>query len=167
VFNGSFEIGFSGWFTGIIGEPFIPWSIGTSVSPLDGSKVAWHGFDGAAGTTFQLAQEVSIPADATTVTLTWKDRGQWNFFAPEPIQPRTALVAILEPAPPFNLLALPDYRTTGTVPTGPVDWGWREVAFDLSGFAGQTVLLYFEQFIPEDFTGPGQFEIDGVSITYD
>jgi hypothetical protein len=64
-------------------------------------------------------------------------------------------------------LALPDFRTTGTVPIGPVDWGWREVAFDLSGFAGQTVLLYFEQSIPEDFTGPGQFEIDGVSITYD
>jgi hypothetical protein len=177
VFNGSFEIGFSGWFTGIIGEPFIPWSIGTfgdgagfdmqPVSPLDGNKVAWNGFDGAAGTTFQLAQAVSIPADATTVTLTWKDRGQWNFFAPEPIQPRTALVAILEPEPPFNLLALPDFRTTGTVPIGPVDWGWREVAFDLSGFAGQTVLLYFEQSIPEDFTGPGQFEIDGVSITYD
>ncbi len=177
VFNGGFELGFAGWFTNVDGDPFIPWSIGTfgdgagfgmqPVSPLEGTSVAWNGFDGSAGTRFQLAQEISVPADATTVTLRWQDRGQWNFFAPEPLQPRRALVAILEPAPTFGVLAVPDFRLTGTVPIGPVDWGWREVEFDMSAFAGQTVLLYFEQSIPEDYTGPGQFEIDGVSITYE
>ena len=178
VFNGSFELGFSGWFNDVVdGEPFIPWLIGSAgdgagfgmqpVSPQEGSKVAWHGFDGSAGTRFQLGQIISIPADASTATLRWRDRGQWNFFAPEPIQPRQALVVILEPNPPFNFLALADLRTTGTVPIGPVDWGWREATFDMSGFAGQDVLLFFQQSIPEDFTGPGQFEIDDVSMTYE
>ncbi len=176
VFNGSFELGFTGWTTDIAGFPFIPWLVGSAgdgagfgmqpVAPRDGSKDAWNGFDGAAGTQFLLYQEISVPASATTVTLRWQDRGQWNFFSPPPIEPRIALAAILDAAT-FNVLAFADVRFTGTEPVGPVDWGWREASFDMSAFAGQNVLIVFAQVVPEDFTGPGQFEIDAVSVTYE
>lgn len=177
IFNGSFELGFAGWDAFVQnGEPFIPWLIGQAgdgagfgiqpVDPQDGSRVIWNGFDGSAGTEFVLAQFIDIPVDATKVTMRWQDRGQWLFFAPNP-EPRVAVVALIEPEPPFEPLQLIDVRFTGTEPGVPIDWGWRSVETDISAFAGQRVGVLFLQIIPEEFTGPGQFEIDGVSVTYE
>ena len=177
IFNGSFEIGFAGWDTGIFdGEPFIPWLIGQAgdgagfgmqpVAPQDGSKVAWNGFDGTAGTVFQLAQEFSIPASATTATLRFKDRIQWNFdLGPPATIPRTYLVFLLDGNQDF--LGFVKVVDTDLTRPSPADLGWQETTLDVSAFAGMDLILGFLEIIPEDATGPGQLEIDDVSVIFE
>ena len=174
IFNGGFELGFAGWTTIDPAQPFIPWLIGQAgdgagfgmqpVLPQEGAQVAWNGFDGAAASEFLLIQEFSVPAEASSATLSWKDRVQWNFFAPEPLEPREYFVFLVDGA---NNLVFVDGIFTGTVPAGAVDLGWRDRTFDMTPYAGQDVVLVFYEFIPEDFTGPGQLEIDAVSVTFE
>src|SRR5262249_29984993 len=49
-----------------------------------------------------------------------------------------------------------------TNPTG--DTGWLTHTADLTAFAGRQVRLMFREAVPETFSGPGQFELDAVSL---
>jgi hypothetical protein len=44
------------------------------------------------------------------------------------------------------------------------DSGWQTHNADLTAFAGSTIRLWFQENIPEFFTGPAQFELDAVSL---
>ncbi len=174
IVNGSFETGtFIGWTPGITGSPFIPWLItpggnGAGYSllptmPQDGLLDAWNGFDGAGPMSYTLYQDINIPrCSASRPILTWKDRVQWNFaLTSTATAPRTYVVQIRPPTTgaPVTLYSF----STGTAHVIG-DSGWKAHNADLSAFAGSTVRLWFEEQIPEVFTGPAQLEIDAVSL---
>jgi hypothetical protein len=131
--------------------------------PQDGTLDAWNGFDGTAGTTFTLHQDVTIPSFlAGPALLKWKDRVQWNFLlTSSATQARLYSVQIRDAS--GAVLATIHSFSTGTVHVIG-DTGWQAHSVDVSAYAGTTIRLWFEENIPEDFTGPGQFELDAVSL---
>lgn len=173
--NGSFESGdFSGWTTETTAPPFRPWQVSGSglgggfgmetTSPQDGTQVAWNGFDGRGPLEFRLYQDVSIPTIAAA-TLQWQDRLQWNFLPGSPAtQPRTYDVQIRDPQTDAVLSTVYSFSTGTQAQTPEGDTGWQTHTADLSAFAGQTVRVYFVDSIPQAFSGPGQFELDDVSL---
>ena len=173
IVNGSFESGFTGWTTVTTGTPFRPWAVSGAgqgggfgmdqTSPQDGSRVAWNGFDGAGPLHFQLYQDVIVPTSGAFLNWMWK--AQWNFglggFAGEA---RIFGVQIRNPGTNAVLATLLDF-STGTQVTNPTgNTGWMSDHADISAFSGQSVRVYFDAYIPQSFTGPGQLEIDAVSI---
>ena len=44
------------------------------------------------------------------------------------------------------------------------DLGWNAQSFDVSAHAGSTVRVHFREFIPENFTGPANIELDDISL---
>jgi hypothetical protein len=173
IVNGSFETGdFTGWTTNVTGSPFVPWLVSPAgagsgffapTSPQDGTFDAWNGFDGAGPLEFTMSQDVTLPAGATAVTLSWNDRVQWNFFTAT--LPRTYDVEALNPATNAVLATVYSF-STGNPATNPFgDTGWQAHTADLSAFAGATIRLQFHEFIPETFTGPGQIEFDAINIS--
>ncbi|MHC5112441.1 MAG: PA14 domain-containing protein, partial [Planctomycetota bacterium] len=171
--NGSFETGnFLGWTTVTTGSPWRPWNVSGSgqgggfgmlqTQPQDGAFVAWNGFDGLGPMEFQMFQDVTIPA-GSNATLSWMDRVQWNYsFGPVTL-PRLYDVEIRDPGTNAILQTAFSF-STGTSP-GIGNTNWQTHSVDVSAFAGQSVRLFFRQQIPEAFTGPGQVEIDAVSLT--
>lgn len=172
VMNGGFETGdFTGWSTAATGSAFRPWAVlgdgfrgGFGMDPTDppeGSYDASHGFDGAGPLDLLLMQEVSLPEGVAT--LSWQERIQWNFtLGGAPTLPRTHDVEIRDPATDEVLANVRSFSTGTEQPTG--DTGWQTFSGDVSAFAGETVLLVFRQHVPEPFRGPGQFEVDDVSL---
>jgi hypothetical protein len=173
--NGGFETGnFSGWTAFTTGAPFGPWRVDGAgfgmgfgmlkTEPQEGSKIAWNGFDGFGPMTFVMFQNVTIPADHSA-TLQWIDRAQWNFtvafFASKT---RVYEVRIEDPLT-GEALEVVHHFETGTQDTNPTgNTGWLNHSADLSAYAGQTVRIAFFVDVPENLTGPGQLEIDGVSL---
>jgi hypothetical protein len=173
VQNGSFETGdFTGWATEATAEPFVDWTVSAAgdgsgffpaTSPQAGSYDAWNGFDGVGPMTFALYQDVSIPGTATSASLTWLDRLQWDYTITEDAsQPRTHDVQILDPSNNSLLTTLHSFSTGTALVVG--DTGWQSHSVDVSAFIGQMVRLYFRETIPESLTGPGQAEFDAISI---
>jgi hypothetical protein len=179
VENGSFEANdFSGWnvstaSTGGDGTPFRFWSINRAgaggfpfydiltTAPQDGDYVAWHGFSGGGPMEFRMYQDVQIPA-GTMLNLTWKDRVQWNLCCGATL-PNTYDVQLRDPGSNAVLATLYTF-STGTA-MGYHKSGWFTHGHDLSAYAGQTVRIFFRQTISEYFTGPGQFEVDAISLS--
>jgi hypothetical protein len=177
--NGSFETGdFSGWnvstaSTGGEGTPFRFWSVSRAgaggfsgygivpVAPQDGLYVAWHGFGGGGPLEFRMYQDVHIPA-GTTLNLTWKDRIQWNFCCGATL-PNSYDVQLRDPSTNAVLTSLYTFSTGAG--RGYRRVGWRSHGYDLSAYAGQTVRIFFVQTVTEYFTGPGQVELDAVSLS--
>jgi hypothetical protein len=171
VTNGSFETGdFTRWTPTINGTPFIPWLVSPAgvgadfgmqpTQPQDGQFDAWNGFDGAGPMSFTLSQDINVPRCFSSVPLLkWKDRVQWNFaLTSTATEPRTYSVSLRLLNPEVTLFSF----STGTDHVIG-DTGWQTHNADLTAYAGSTVRLWFEEDIPEFFTGPAQLEIDGVS----
>jgi PEP-CTERM motif len=170
--NGGFETGdFTGWTRITSGIPFVDWTVSTAgdgsgffpVTPQEGVYDAWNGFDGDGPMGFALYQDVAI-SGSTTALLSWKHRAQWDFsFGAGATQPRLFEVQLRDPGTDVVLDTLYSFSTGTAVVRG--DTGWISAAADLSAFAGSSVRVYFLASIPESFTGPGQLEIDAVSLT--
>lgn len=165
--NGSFESGFTGWTTTEPAVPFRPWTAATASdpatypffsapSPQDGTYDALNGFDGSSGS-YTLTQQVTIPPGSDSA-LSWKDRLQWLIFG---TLPRTVQVRILDGS--SSVIATP-YTFTAPADGALHDTGWQDHSVDLSTFAGQTVSVQFHFDIPEYFAGPGQAELDALSL---
>ncbi|HLW66793.1 MAG TPA: choice-of-anchor tandem repeat GloVer-containing protein [Gemmataceae bacterium] len=182
VTNGDFENSSTGWTTNVSPNgavPYKPWQVLSTgqfgglngATPQDGTHDMSNGFDGTftgpGPMQFTMYQDVVVPA-VSTVTLSWKDRLQWNMnnsvnWNPA-TQPRTYSVEILDPTTQ-TVLATPYTFTTPTSPSvqNQGDTGWLSHSFDLTKYAGTTVRLYFVESIPENSTGPGQLEIDSIA----
>ena len=176
VSNGSFESGdFTDWSATVSAEPLRPWAVSgvgfggdfelDQTSPQDGDFVAWNGFDGVGPLDFVLEQTVLIPA-GHFATIEWTDRIQWNFgpgglFASEA---RIYDVLIIDPDTNAILEVLYTFSTGIQSDAVTGDTGWLTHSADLSAYSGSSVELRFVEHIPQIYTGPAQFEIDGVSI---
>jgi hypothetical protein len=174
--NGSFETGdFSGWTATVTGTPFRTWVVSGAgqgggfgmalTEPQDGDYVAWNGFDGSAPTEYTLEQVVSVPA-GHSAALSWMERIQWNFnLGDTATEPRVHMVEVWD-ADAQELLTTVHSFSTGTQAENPTgDTGWQSLSADLSEFAGRDLRIVFRQSAPQTFTGPGQIELDGISIT--
>jgi len=172
VVNGGFEYGkFLGWTALETGVPYLPWQVtgagfgGTwtmaPTRPQDGQKVAWNGFDGDGPMQFLLYQDLEIPEDGPMAVLRWKDRAQCYFFSFQP-KPRVVSVQFRDPDTDVVLETLHSFDTgTGY---GHKDSGWQEHEVDVSAYRGRRVRLLFQADIPEAYSGPGQLELDSVSL---
>lgn len=172
--NGGFETGdFSGWTVETTGSPTIDWTVsgfgdgnpgfGFEVTdPPEGDFVAWNSFDGSGPMEFRMYQDVKVPAGGQ---LSWQYRGQWDFTVDgRSALARTAIVEVVDPAN-GNVLATLDTFDTGPESTNPTgNTGWQTVVADVSAFAGQTVRMMFREVVPENGTGPGQFEWDSIEL---
>ena len=174
ISNGDFETGdFTDWIPMDIGTPFIPLQVicasGISagfgfdpIDPIDGSCMAYNGFDGDGPGQITLHQEISIPDGKTTALFSWSENIAYDLLSFGATLDRMFEVQVQPEGggAPLAILYSMDAEA-GTIETGT---GWVSHTVDISEFAGQTVRLCFVENIPEFFTGPAQIGIDGVSV---
>lgn len=170
ITNGSFETGnFTGWTIVNAPSPWFTWAtVGsgfntgflTPTSPQHGSFVAFQGVASDPGT-FSLTQQVTIPAG--TAALFWKHRFQMDlatFCTGGGCGTATFRVDVLNTS---NVLLSNLFITT--VSAGQIfNSGWQNGARNMNSFAGQTVRIRFSTTVTASFAGPGQLEIDQVSL---
>ena len=165
IVNGGFETGdFTGWTATDNGlEELEPWTVGLAgsaigTSPLSGSYDAYNGFDGDAGLTYELYQDVTIPTDCS-VTLTTHHRIVQSISVGA--DDRLFDISIRDTS---NAVLTTLYSESVSGQGQQVDLGWNEQVFDLSSFVGQTVRIHFHEYIPERYTGPACLEYDDISL---
>ena len=169
ITNGSFETGdFSGWNAVDLSAPFFPLQVGGAgispgfgfftSAPTDGAFAALHGFDGNGPGTIRISQDVSVSGAAT---LLFDYRAAWNLIDFCGGCTNRIFDVNIEVAGgganlgTFSIL-------TATAGTTVLDTGDLLGVVDLSSFAGQTVHVAFDFFVPEFFTGPAFFQLDNI-----
>lgn len=170
--NGGFESGvFAPWTTVTgLGSELTPWDVTSGGTgwflngfPLEGAFFAQNGFDGEAGLFYDIYQEVPIPICATSAVLNWSERIQWDIGGKFPRQ----YVVSVQPAGGGGPLAV--LYTRYLFPGTNGDTGYVPHSIDLltvaPSIAGQTVRINFHEYIPETYTGPAQFDLDGISLS--
>ena len=170
ITNGSFETGnFTGW-TAVNGAgTWVPWHVVTAgysngfsapASPQHGTRVALHGVTGNAGATFTLTQDVTIPP-ASTASLHWRHRFQMDHLTfCGSCGTATFAVEVLNTS---NVLL--DTFYSDTVGSGVYrDTGWLIYNRTMTQYAGQTIRLRFRTHASATLQGPGQLELDAISV---
>ena len=172
--NGGFENGvFAPWTTVTgPGSELTHWNVssgGTGFfgngAPLEWNFFAQNGFDGEAGLFYDIYQEVTIPACASSAVLNWSERIQWDISGWSATLPREYVVSVQPAGGGADLAVL---YTTTLNPGTAGDTGYVSHSVDLLSaapqIAGQTVRINFHEYIPEEYTGPAQFDLDGISL---
>ena len=160
LLNGSFESGnLTNWVAINNPSPFLAWQVQPSfsyfntVTPTDGTFCAGNGFDGNAGTA-ELYQQFTLPATGTSI-FSWDDNLQYSVGG----APRTYEVRIAD-ATGTTLATLLSVSASGNSTPNT----WISHSEDISAFNGQTIRIVFWQNIPANYTGPGRFAVDNVSV---
>ncbi len=180
IANGGFETGnFSGWTAVNSANGFINWTVSSgshgggfipvpvAVTPIQGSFSAWQGIAvfQAGGGTFTLSQDVTLPA-AQTASFFWQDRFQSNLTgfcggsSGTPCGTHTYRVQILN----TSNVVLQTIYTVVNNPAQNTNTGLRGHNFSLTPYAGQTIRLRFSTVANLAGDGPGQIDIDSVSV---
>jgi hypothetical protein len=170
--NGSFETGdFTGWIAEDMVDPFEPLTVTTggfnngliafTAEPTDGASQAITGFDGDGPGTISLAQDVGIPASASTLQFDWGAAWDTLNFGGSTLD-RVFSVVIEEQGGGEALATLEVVRAEAD--TVVDDTGVTTAVADLSAFAGQTVRVRFLWDVPESFTGPAVCQLDNVRL---
>ena len=178
VTNGGFETGnFSGWTATNPTSPWRLWTVsgsGQGGGPADGFTPvpvvtsvqqgtfnAWNGVAAGTGQSFTLTQDVALPA-GFNIKMSWMDRYQMNFtqFCTSGCGTSTYAVEVLNTS---NVLLQTLYTVT-TVTNTNTNTGWVNHVVNLTAFRGQTVRLRFRTTVSLSLQGPGQIEIDAVSV---
>lgn len=171
IVNGGFENGFTGWTVTNGSTPWYPWQtvaagfstgFNAPASPQEGSRVAFQGVANSANQSQSLTQQTLIPASGGA-TLTWQHRYQLDnntFCNGATCGTATFAVEVLNTSD----VLLETLYTTTTLPDQVVDTGWQTLQRNLSAYAGQTIRIRFRTTVTAYYAGPGQLEIDGVSL---
>jgi Ca2+-binding RTX toxin-like protein len=177
IVNGSFEDGSASWIISDLSDPFFPEvvaGIGLSpgfdlfaTNPTDGNFVLENGFDGGGPGTISVAQKVVVPTGASRLTLDFDYRAGWD------------MVNYLWPTNPIARVFRVDIQSDGAIDavaiqsttyltaepnTTVLDTENQHGTMDLSGYAGQTIFINFEWYVPEFYTGPAHFQLDNVKL---
>ena len=168
--NGGFETGtFAGWTATSNGiAELTPWTVGgagggffSNTSPLSGNFDAYNGFDGDAGLVYELYQDVVIPPNHTA-TLYTNHRIVYDSLEIFSTLDRIFEISIRDVD---NDVLTTLFSQSITMNGAPLtDLGWNAQSFDVSAHAGSTVRVHFREFIPENFTGPANIELDDISL---
>jgi hypothetical protein len=134
-----------------------------ATSPQEGTRVAWNGVAQNPGGAFTMTQDIALPA-GQIAQLRWKDRYQMNLseFCASVAACGTATytVQVLNTS---NVVLQTLYSVT-TQPLTNTNTGWVTHTIGLTGFNGQTIRLRFMDSVTVSWAGPGQVEIDAVSL---
>lgn len=178
ITNGGFETGnFTGWTAVNPAEFFRPWAVsgsgaggndgGTFVpvpnatSVQQGSFNAWNGVTAGAGQSHLLYQDITIPT-GFFVRFTWLDRYQMNYtqFCSTGCGTATYAVEILNTS---NVL-LQTLYIVNTLTNTNTNTGWVSHSVNLTAYQGQTIRVRFRTTVSVRLQGPGQLEVDAVSV---
>ena len=179
ITNGGFEnaTAFQGWTTQNSVNPWIGWQNGgpgagggytsvavTSTAPGGGTKNVWNGMtDFTSNTNWQMYQNFTVPA-GRSIRVTWHDRYQINHtqFCPGgTCQPKHYYVEVTNSTGTTIIQELHHQQTIGNVNQAT---GWVLHSVGLDGTGGQTLRLRFRGTETIALSGPGQLEIDNVSV---
>ena len=176
ITNGGFETGtFTGWTATNSTGFWLPWQITNAgaggtfnppffTAPPVGLKDAWQGTATTTpGVPFTLDQTITLPA-AQPASMTWKHRFQVNLVD---FCTTVAACGVVT----YQVQVLNTSNTVLTTlwsVTAPAlvktDSGWQTVIKNLTAFAGQTIKIRFITNATVFLAGPGQLEIDAVSV---
>lgn len=182
IINGGFETGdFTGWTRVPPAEVFRPWAVGPSGSGgnagiyfpyptatvvQQGTFNAWQGVVNGANQSNILYQDVTIPAGAGYRTLIrWNHRYQMNYTQLCSTGCGTATFAV-EILNTSNVLRQTLY-VVNTLTNTNTNTGYVNLVANLSAYQGQTIRLRFRTTTTQRLQGPGQLEIDAVSIQHE
>lgn len=173
IINPSFETGdLSGWSLFDMADPFLPmqalrtgtiwwWWFYNPIAPIDGNWLAINGFDGGGPGVIHLRQRVLLPENKNVLKFNY--RAGWDMYNfGGSTQLRSFYVNIQPVEEPDNelrkvfLIARPN--------TVNNDTGLRTGTLDMSQFSGKKVNLSFKWWVPEPYTGPGEFHLDNIRI---
>ncbi|HKP68782.1 MAG TPA: carboxypeptidase-like regulatory domain-containing protein [Pyrinomonadaceae bacterium] len=178
VTNGGFETGnFTGWTAVTPATFFRPWAVSgsgaggnnggtyvpypTATVVQQGSFNAWNGIAAGANQSFLLYQDITIPT-GFNVRFTWNDRYQMNYtqFCSTGCGTATYAVEVLTTA---NVLRQTLY-IVNTLTNTNTNTGFVNHSVDLTSYQGQTIRIRFRTTTTQSLQGPGQLEIDAVSV---
>ena len=173
ITNGSFETGnFFGWVVRDLANPYSPlvvtdaesntYSWSWSSMPTDGSYTAFSGFDGAGPGTITIAQDIGIVGDA--LYLIFDYRAAWNLrnFCSN-CDGRSFDVRIQSA---LDSSQLGSFNFINATPNSyQDDTGALTGSVDMSAFIGQDVWISFELLVPNNFSGPAQFQLDNIQLS--
>ncbi len=135
-------------------------------SAAEGKYAAYNAFDGSAGTSYTIEQDVTL-ASVDTATLDFSYTVGWDFgLGSRPHHERVFSISFLDAGDSLIAAAY-------TLGVGPADGirgfiDWTNISLDvssiLSAYDYQTVTLVVDVFIPEGRTGPGSFGLDDVDL---
>jgi hypothetical protein len=178
VTNGGFETGnFTGWtvinaasswrnwtvsVTGLGGGPGDGYSpVPTNTSVQQGSFNAWNGVTAGSGQSYILRQDITIPV-GFLVRMTWMDRYQLNYtqFCSTGCGTASYRVEIRNTAD----VLLQTLYIVNTLTNTNTNTGWVNHVVNLTAYQGQTIRLRFVTNVSTSLQGPGQLEVDAVSV---
>jgi len=178
MINGSFEMGnFTGWTATNAANSFINWNVSGAgsgggyiplpvvTSPVHGTRVAWQAIACQAGSSYVLFQQVALPP-ATTAQLRWRDRFQDNLseFCGGSGEPVCGTVNYRVDIVNTSNVVLQNLLSITAPANANTDTGWQLRIANLTAFAGQTIRVRFMTTPTVTWDGPGQLEIDAVSL---
>ena len=178
ITNGGFETGnFTGWTIVNSSGGWRNWTVsasgaggddGTGYTPVptttvvqQGTRSAWNGVAGSNNSPYLLYQDITIPA-AHSAQMTWNSRFQMNHtqFCSTACGTATYAVEVLTTS---NVLLQTLFTMTAATNTN-VNTGYVNRSANLSAYHGQTIRIRFRAVTTVTFAGPGQLEIDAVSV---
>lgn len=178
IVNGGFETcDGTGWTASSPAAAYVPWTASNgphgggfnppfTVSPFQGTCNVWNGVAvlGAGGGTHTLFQQVTLPA-GSFAQLAWADRFQSNLAdfcgGGNPVcGTHTYRVDITN----TSNVVLQNLHLQSNGPGSNLDTNWQSRSANVSAFAGQTIRVRFSSIATVGSDGPGQLDIDAVSL---
>ncbi|WP_136480126.1 fibronectin type III domain-containing protein [Cognatitamlana onchidii] len=184
IVNGGFECGSTaGWTVGgpnvfsgcsvnfsVLENSNSVCSIVNNINPQDGQYAAYTSFDGSANTTYSFSQSIEIPsniASSSSAILSFDFKVNYKMTFNNPTQERVFEVRFTD----LNGVQLfqVDELKFGLDPNeGEIERNFsNDILTELSNYAGQTISLNFQAFVPESSTGPSKAMLDNVSLLVD
>lgn len=182
IVNGGFETGdFTGWTRVPPAEFFRDWAVGptgsggnagiyfpypTSTIVQQGTFNAFQGIANGAGQSNLLYQDITIPAGSGNRTLIrWNDRYQMNYTQLCSTGCGTATYAVEILNPSTNVLRQTLY-IVNTLTNTNTNTGFVDHIVNLSAYQGQSIRIRFRTTTTQRLQGPGQLELDAVSVEH-
>lgn len=130
------------------------------ISPFAGANALHSSFDGSDPRTNLLTQTFTLPVGSIrSAQLTWFQALDYNFTG---TQPRVETVRVMDSGGASLTVPYIESRS------GSGSYPWTSHTADLTPWfaprAGQPVSVRWELYIPEMFMGPGDFQLDEVSV---
>ncbi|MEO6391899.1 MAG: hypothetical protein ABIP75_08620, partial [Pyrinomonadaceae bacterium] len=177
ITNGGFETGnFTGWTATNASGPFQPWQVSTAgaggfynppfaTTPPEGTRDAWQGTASTANSPFTLDQQFTIPV-GVTASITWRHRFQANLSEFCGHAGQIACGTVIYSVQILNTAntVLQTLYTRTALANVNTDTGWQYNLRNLNAFVGQAIKIRFRTIASVTFDGPGQLEVDAVSI---
>lgn len=140
------------------------------IFPTEGNYAAFTSFDGSAGTVYSLSQNIEIPANismASSAVMSYDFKVNYQVTFNNPTQERVFEVRLTD-VNGIGLFKVDELKFGLNPTTGEIERNFSaDILSELSAYAGQTVVLNFIAYVPEESTGPAKAMLDNVSVIVD